>query len=94
VLKLPGDFLLRFSTSSGAGTYTLSIMNEDKQIGHWRVKSHKMDPRVPPVFEIDGRKYKNLYEIIKAHSQQALESADRTFKEVLLKTAADRRGLI
>jgi len=94
VLKLPGDFLVRFSTSSGAGTYTLSAMNEDKQVGHWRVFSHKLDPRVPPVFDIDGRKFKSLYDIVRAHSQEPLQSTDRLFKEVFLKTPADRRGII
>eukprot|EP01114_Cavostelium_apophysatum_P020075 TRINITY_DN6626_c0_g1_i2.p1 TRINITY_DN6626_c0_g1~~TRINITY_DN6626_c0_g1_i2.p1 ORF type:complete len:396 (-),score=122.35 TRINITY_DN6626_c0_g1_i2:108-1295(-) len=90
VLTENGSFLFRFS-SKGIGTYTLSVMNVDKDIGNWRINSKKFSSRVPPVFELQGKTYSSLNEIIRHFSENPLESIeDRSFKKVFLLKPADR----
>lgn len=90
VLTESGSFLIRFS-SKGFGVYTLSAMNIDKQIGHWRINCIKTETALPPVFRMQDITFSSLQDIVRTYSEAPLHSAeDPDFKRVLLQNPADR----
>jgi hypothetical protein len=83
-----GSYLFRFS--SNPGCYALSI--QYGQVGHWRITTEKVGTSYP-TFQIDGRTYKSMYEIIDVH-QVAAEPltirASNNIKHCFLKQPMDK----
>jgi len=85
-----GAYLFRFSSNPGCYALTVNY----GAIGHWRITAEKYGT-APPIFKIDGRPYKNLYDIVDVHrvGGEPLSIKGSTQKSCFLKAEVDRNEI-
>lgn len=86
-----GAFIIRFSSQPGC--FSISVNNQG-QIGHWRVVSDKVDGVYG--FSINERKYTSLNHIVETHLLEPLKiksDAQTTHKPIRLEMPVDRSSV-
>jgi hypothetical protein len=87
--KPTGSYLLRFSQSS-PGTYTLSVIMDNGQIGNWRITVEKLHKTLTQ-FRLEGNTFGSFHEMLDKFTMLPLKSAtDKSTPEVRLTGALNR----